>query len=174
MISVMDASSDWDGSVWVWVGAWELGDQPVAGAVLPHEGIRVRGKVEPSHSPMREGVSPTHEPLDDPDAVEYVVTGAVVSASDYQADMGSGLRHAGTDVVLSVNGDPVQAQIAGPARDLQVGSVLSVRGPLLHIADYEWDGFGLVETRRAWLIEEVKHLTDSDLMLRLRPTGAQP
>ena len=156
----------------MWVRAWALG-QPIAGGVLPYEGIRVSGTVEPSSSPVREGISPTDQPLDDPHAVEYVVTGSVVTATDFQADTGSGPRHAGTDVVLSVNGDLMQAQIPGPARDVEVGSVLTVRGPLRHIDNHEWDAFGLVETRRAWSVEEVRHLPDGDLLLRLRRV-AQP
>ena len=146
--------------------------QPVAGGVLACEGIRVTGIVEPSHSQLRESISPTGERVDDPHAVEYVVTGSVVRAMGFQADLGSGPRHAGTDVVLSVNGDLMQAQIAGPAPDVEVGSVMTVRGPLLHIAAYEWDGLGLVDTRRAWSIEEAWHLPGGDLMLRLSPDAS--
>ncbi len=100
------------------------------------------------------------------------MTGSVVTATDYQSDMGSGPRHAGTDVVLSVNGDLLQCQITGPASDIEIGSDLTVRGRLSHIGDYEWDAFGLLDTRRAWSIEEVQRLPDDDLMLRLRPVAS--
>jgi len=158
--------------LWVRVRAWELGDQLFVGEVLPSQAIRVTGTVEPFHAPVRERISQVDGPHVDPDAVEYVVTGSVVTATDYQSDTGSGPHHAGTDVVLSVNGDLMQSQIAGPASDIDIGSALTVRGRLSHIGDYEWDAFGLVDTRRAWAIEEVHRLPDDDLMLRLRPTAS--
>ena len=154
------------------MGAWELGDQPVAGGILPNEGIRIRGTVESSHTPAQECISTIGGSLADPGAVEYVLAGSVVTATDFQSDTGTGPLHAGTDVVLSVNGDLMQSQIAGPASDIEIGSALTVRGRLVHIRDYEWDAFGLVDTRRSWSIEEVQRLADDDLMLRLRPVAS--
>lgn len=46
-----------------------------------------------------------------------------------------------------MNGFLIQAQVDGWARDVAPGSHLSVRGELSVIACYEWDSFGLVDTR---------------------------
>lgn len=44
--------------------------------------------------------------------VEYLVTGSVLEASDVDVDSGSGSRHGG-DVVVTVNGSLIQAQLDG-------------------------------------------------------------
>src|ERR1044072_2631775 len=98
---------------------WEW-HNPAAGDVLTDEGIRILGSIETPLNPVEGirlgeadggGAGPT--PI-------YVVTGSVVSAMDYQVDFGSGPDHAGANVVLSVNGDLIQAEIPGAtAKDLE-------------------------------------------------------
>ena len=98
------------------------------------------------------------------------MTGSFVSARDDQVDIGSSPRHAGVDVVLSVNGDLIQAQVPeAAAKDLEGGTHLTVRGEISLIADHEWDGFALVDTRRSWSVEEVQHVGSGDYLLLLRP-----
>ena len=87
-----------------------------------------------------------------------------MSASDLDTDSG----HGGADVVLSVNGFAVQAQIDGWSRDVVRGTRLSVRGELLVIPNYEWADFDLVDTRGTWAVEETLRLPDGDMLLRLR------
>jgi hypothetical protein len=147
---------------------WEL-NNPAPGDVLTAVGIRISGTVVQPPAD-REGVSAREQVLDhDSDSPEYVVTGSMVSARDYKFDMGSAPQHGGTDVVLSVNGELMQAQVPGPASDIGTGSTLTVAGEVSLIADYEWDAFELVDTRRSWVIEEVHHIEIGDYLLQLRP-----
>lgn len=155
--------------MWARSTGWEL-DNPAAGDVLAREGIRIFGSVETPPNPV-EGILPGEVDLGGagPTAT-YVVAGSVVSARDYQVDFGSGPRHAGVHVVLSVTGDLIQAQVpAAAARDLQRDAPLTVRGEISLVADYEWDAFELVDTRRSWSVEEVQHLGSGDYLLLLRP-----
>jgi hypothetical protein len=150
---------------------WEL-DNPAAGDVLPSEGIRILGSVETGPNPS-EGIHAAEASLEaDRPTAAYVVTGSVVSARDYQVNFGSGPQHAGVDMVLSVNGDRMQAQVpAAMAKDLEPGAQLTVGGEISLVADYEWDdGFELVDTRRSWSVEEVRHLGAGDYLLLLSPT----
>ena len=146
-------------------------DNPAAGDVLPSEGIRIFGSVEPRVN-LVEGILPGEvDPGGTGPRNAYIVTGSVVSARDYQVDFGPGPRHAGAHVVLSVNGDLVQAQVpAVAASDLGSSAPLTVRGQISLVADYEWAAFGLVDTRRSWSVEEVQHLGSGDYLLLLCPT----
>jgi hypothetical protein len=106
-------------SVWVRSRHWEL-DNPRPGDDLSHDGIRISGSVqEPTRS---EGVT-RRENADDVAgaASDYVMTGWIVSAMDFQVDMGAGPEHGGTDVVLSMGGELVQARVQGPGFDLGSG-----------------------------------------------------
>jgi hypothetical protein len=151
-------------------GDWEL-DNPAAGDVLPGEGIRIFGSVETSMNPVEGIVSSEVNPDGTGRTNTYVVMGSVVSARDYQVNFGPGPRHAGAQVVLSVNGDLMQAQVPRvTASDIEHGDLLTVSGEISIIADYEWDAFGLVDTRRSWSVEEVQHLGSGDYLLLLRPT----
>jgi hypothetical protein len=167
--ALVDASGSNFGPLWARSMDWEL-DNPAAGDVLAGEGIRIFGSVETPPNPV-EGIHPGEIDLGGagPTAT-YVVTGSVVSARDYQVDLGSGPRHAGAHVVLSVTGDLIQAQVpAAAATDLQRDAQLTVRGEISLVADYEWDAFELVDTRRSWSVEEVQHLGSGDYLLLLRP-----
>jgi hypothetical protein len=169
-----DAQVDASGSdlepLWARSMHWEL-DNPAAGDVLPLEGIRIFGSVETAVNPD-EGILPGQVDLGEagPTAT-YVATGSVVSAKDYQADFGQGPQHVGAELVLSVSGNLIQAQVPGAtATDIRTGARLTVRGELSLVADYEWDAFGLVDTRRSWTVEEVQHRGPGGYLLLLRPT----
>jgi hypothetical protein len=169
------SDSSWPfGSVWVRVAEWMWFDgqlpDPVPGWVLPSVGIRVLGTVDEMGPTAEEGILPcAEEPGNTAGAVEYVVTGSVVNADDFQVDTGSGARHAGAELVLTVDGLLFQAQIDGQARDVSLGALVRVRGELFMIAEYEWEDFDLVDTRAPWSIEEALRLPDGDFRLRLLP-----
>ncbi|WP_243061093.1 hypothetical protein [Nocardioides sp. SR21] len=104
---------------------------------------------------------------------EYVMTGAVISAADFRVARRSRPGHGGTDVVLSVGGELVQAQVPGPASTLIVGARVAVAGEVTLIPDHEWGSFPLVDTRRRWLIADVRTLGDGEYFLLLDP-AAEP
>ena len=166
----VDASRSDLGPLWARSEDWEL-DNPAVGDVLPREGIRIFGSIETPVNPV-EGMHPGEVDLGGAgQSNTYIVTGSVVSARDYQVDFGRGPRHAGAHVVLSVNGDLVQAQVKVlTASGLESGAPLTVRGEISLVAEYEWDAFGLVDTRRSWSVEEVQHLGPGDYLLLLRQT----
>jgi len=161
-------------SVWVRMHDWILVEaelpEPITDSVLEGTGLRVRGAVEHGDPGAEEGIAPSHKPTDaDSQTVEYLVTGTVLEANDFDSDQGAGSRHSGTDVVLTVNGSLIQAQLDGWARDFTQGSHLSMRGELFVIPYYEWDDFGLVDTRSTWKVEGTRRLPDGDVLLRLLP-----
>jgi hypothetical protein len=158
------------GSLWVRSKHWEL-TNPAPGDVLSSRGIRISGTVVQSPA-AHEGTSPQAMNTDgEPELSQYVVTGVVMSATDYSFDIGraEGLQHGGTNIVLSVTGELVHAQIPGPAADIGTGSMLTLSGEVSLIADYEWDAFELVDTRRSWSIEDVRYLGCGDYLLLLCP-----
>lgn len=147
--------------------------EPFTDSVLEGTGLRVRGAVERVDPGAEEGIARSHEPTDaDSQTVEYLVTGKVLVANDFDSGQGAGSRHSGTDVVLTVNGSLIQAQLDGWARDFTHGSRMSVRGELLVIPYYEWDDFELVDTRSTWKVESTRRLPDGDLLLQLLPVLA--
>lgn len=161
-------------ALWVRMQGWVLVEaelpEPVTDSVLEGTGLRVRGSVERGDPGAEEAIARSHKATDaDSQTVEYVVTGQVLEANDFDSDQGSGSRHSGTDVVITVNGSLIQAQLEGWARDFSLGSRLSVRGELLVIPYYEWGDFGLVDTRSTWSVEEARRLPEGDLLLRMLP-----
>ena len=159
-----------DGPVWAWSGDWEL-ENPVAGDVLPHDGIRISGSAERSQDPD-EGIWPDRIRLDgDEPRARYRVTGRIVSATDCFYDMGAGagLQHSGARVVLSVHEQPMQASVAAHARDLELGTRLTIRGDISLVHYYEWDAFDLVDTRRSWSVEDVRNLEPGYYLVLIRP-----
>ena len=159
--------------LWVRMHDWIVVEaelsEPMREAVLEGTGLRVRGAVERGDPGTEEGIARSHEPTDvDSRTEEYVVTGTVLEATDFESDQGAGSRHGGTDVILTVNGSQIQAQLDGWARDFTHGSRLSVRGELLVIPYYEWDRLRVVDTRSTWKVEATRRLPDGDLLLLLR------
>lgn len=157
------------GPLWARSMHWELVN-PAAGDVLPCEGIRIFGSIEIPLNPV-EGIHPGEVAIDGARPAAYVLTGSLVRASDYQVDMGPGPQHAGAEMVLSVSGVLIQAQTPEvAAKDLEGNVYLTVRGDISLIADYEWDAFELVDTRRSWSVEQVQDLGSGDYLLLLRRT----
>lgn len=159
-------------SLWVRMHDWiaveaELPD-PMPGSVLEGTGLRVRGALAPTEPGTVEGLVRCERVVGDSQTVEYLVTGSAVSARDFDTDSG----HGGADVVLEVNGFPIQAQTDGWSRDVVHGSRLSVRGELHVIPYYEWTAFDLVDTRGTWAVEEARRLRGGDMLLRLRLVSA--
>jgi hypothetical protein len=144
--------------------------EPSPGSVLDETGIRVRGTLGHVGPEVVEGVVRCDNVIGaEAETVAYLVTGSVLQADDFDVDFGSGPRHGGADVVLSVNGCLIQVQLEGWARDVTQGSHVRVRGELLVIPYYEWDDSGLVDTRGAWKVEQTRRLPGGDIALRLVP-----
>jgi hypothetical protein len=145
--------------------------EPVQGAVLSNIGIRLLGSAKCADPLEDKAIVPRDEPLSSPHrTVEYVVTGSVVSARDFQVNMGAGPQHSGVELVLTINGRLIQAQVEGHASDVEPGSRLSLRGELVVIGNYEWEDFELVDTRAPWLVTEIRQFSnDGDYLLRLIP-----
>jgi hypothetical protein len=85
--------------------------------------------------------------------------------------MGKGPRHAGTDVVLLVDGEQLLAHVRGPASTVMMGARVSVRGEVSVVAAYEWDAFDVADTRRPWSIQDVRNPDVGEYLLLLRPSG---
>ena len=153
-------------AVWARSSNWEL-DIPRAGDVLPRNGIRLSGGTEaPAAS---KGVTRRDHVTDPSEAsAEYAITGTIISAVDFQIGRETGPAHGGTDVVLSVGGERVQAQVPGPASTLHLGGRLTVSGEIAFLADHEWESFELVDTRRRWFVENVRTYGDGEFLLLLR------
>jgi hypothetical protein len=140
--------------------------------VLPNIGIRLLGSVGRADPLEEEGIVPREESLGTPRVtVEYVVTGSVANARDFEVDMGADTQHAGVELVMSVNGRLIQAQVGGRARDVEPGSRLRLRGEFVVIGDYEWEAFDLLDTRASWSVEEMLQLSTGDYLLRLVPVS---
>ena len=72
---------------WIVVEA-EL-SEPMREAVLEGADLRVRGAVERGDPATEEGIARSHEPTDvDSRTEEYVVTGTVLEASDFESESG--------------------------------------------------------------------------------------
>ena len=142
--------------------------QPLQGSVLPHVGIRAYGTVERVSDAVDVGLIAESQPSDtDPRTPVYAVTATVESSRDFEADTGSGSQHAGLELVLDARRCRLQAQVEGHAHDVEIGSRVTVRGTLFVIGQYEWEAFGLVDTRADWRIEETLTQPDGDYVLRL-------
>ena len=53
------------------------------------------------------------------------------------------------------------------ARDVDSGSRARLRSTLTAIGGYEWEAFGLADTRTDWTAHEVAVLDDGDAMVRV-------
>ena len=165
-------------AIWAWMPDWvlDVGDlpRPHPGSVLPHVGIRLYGSSQSASDTASEGIIAVGARSDGDDSgpPSYFVTGTVDSAHDFQTDPGSGATHAGLELVLSLGGCRFQAQVDGHGRDVAIGSHITVRGTFFVIAEYEWEDFGLVDTRTDWMVEETISQPDGDLLCRLAlPAG---
>ena len=152
--------------MWARSRHWEF-DNPRPGDVLELEAICISGTVEapaPTDGVVRQEHARDASPA-------YLITGSLVSAQDFQADFGHGSRHAGTDVLLSVGGERMLAQIPGPASTVELGARVTVRGEVTVLAAYKWDEFGVADTAREWSIEDVRNPDVGEYLMLLRPSG---
>jgi hypothetical protein len=106
-----------------------------------------------------------------PHEVIYRLTGRADEPRDFDVDTGAGIRHAGAEFVLTVGADRNQLETDGWARDVLAGSRVAVTGRLEVVGDYEWDAFGLGESRADWLVKAIAWADDRDTMVDL---GAPP
>jgi hypothetical protein len=158
--------------IWVRLADWVLVEadlpKPVAGTVLAQMGIRVYGALEQANDTAEDGLITESLPsAADPRTPVYLVTGRVESSRVFDTNMGSGMRPAGLELVIGVGGFRLQAQVDGKADDVATGSRGAVRGTLFVIGQYEWEDFGLVDTRGDLKIEETLNQPDGDYLLRL-------
>ena len=98
----------------------------------------------------------------------YRVTGSVVSAEGLLGDRGLGPAEVGTDLQLSVAGEVVYARVTDLAATARAGSVVTVQGTFEHIDNHELDEFP--DSGHAWLIEDVRDLSDGDSLILVRRT----
>jgi pimeloyl-ACP methyl ester carboxylesterase len=89
------------------------------------------------------------------------------ASSDFNVDTGAGTRHAGAGFVLTIGADRYQVETDGWARDVPAGSRVAVTGRLEIVGDYEWDAFGLSESRVDWLVKAIAGADHGDTMLDL-------
>lgn len=158
--------------IWVRLADWVLAEadlaKPMPGAVIGNMGIRVYGALERADDTAEDGLVAESEPsAADPRTPIYRVTGPVESSQVLETDKGSGTRHAGLELVISVAGFRLQAQVDGDADDIDIGSRVAVRGTLFVIGQYEWKDFGIVDTRADWNIDQVLDQPEGDYLLRL-------
>ncbi len=138
---------------------------PEVGSVLTRVGLRVRGVVAAVQPDFADGiveVRPGH-----PHEVIYRLTGRADGPQDFEVDTGAGIRHAGAGFVLTTGTDRYQVEIDGWARDVPAGSRVTVTGRLEVVGDYEWDAFGLWESRADWLVKAIAWADDRDIMVDL-------
>jgi hypothetical protein len=166
-----------DAAMWVRVmgGMLTTGEalRPVAGGELRAAGLRVRGAVVAADDATADGV------VDLPAArgtaqgcPEYQLTGVASDGRDVWAQhrrrRGS-THHAGAEFVLSVGGQRYQVHHGGSASDVAERSRVTVIGAVELVAGYEWEDFGLPDTRSDWFIERVVELSDGDALVDLGP-----
>jgi hypothetical protein len=166
--------------MWVRVFAWMLADDqpphPDAGSMLRSVGVRVRGEVTVADSATPDGVAvvPNGDSADSHRSV-YTLTGIAGDAQDLWSDTGRRRERnqpSGAEFVLKVGEDRFQAQFSGHASEVLPDSRVTVTGGLELVGEYEWDAFGLVDTRADWIVTRVVALPDGDISVALaHPAG---
>lgn len=160
-----------DGQMWVRVMDWLIADGepplPEVGSVLAGVGLRVRGEVQPAPSSSLDGIVEAQGGR--PHEVVYRLTGRVNQPRDYKVSTGrqSRRRHAGAEFVLTVGSDRYQVQAEAWSRDVRDGTPVTVTGRLAVVGAYEWDAFGLSESRADWVVRAVASADHGDTMLDL-------
>jgi hypothetical protein len=160
------------GHMWVQAMEWMIADgdppMPSVGSVLTGVGIRVRGDVTPADPESWDGVVALDGGV--PHESRYRLTGRAGEGRDFDVDTGRGTEHAGAEFLLTVAADQFLVQFDGWARDVPTGSRVTVTGQLSVIGAYEWDDFGLTESRADWLVQAVASADHGDTMLDLAAT----
>jgi hypothetical protein len=138
---------------------------PETGTVLRNIGLRLRGDVTSAPDDRVEGIVETQS-SHLPDSL-YQVTGRVGEPRDFDVDTGAGPTHAGVEYVLHVGGQRFQVQADGRAGDVRPDSRVTVQGRFEVIGAYEWEHFGLDDTRSTWLARGVTEADDGNLLIDL-------
>lgn len=155
--------------MWVRVTGWMIADgelaMPTVGSVLAGVGIRACGDVSAARPGWPEGIVAVRGGA--PHEVLYRLTGRAREPRDFDADEGSGGRHAGAEFLLTVGEYRFQVQWEGWADEVPTGACVTVIGRLCLVGGYEWDAFGLTESRADWQVDAVARSDDGDTMLDL-------
>jgi hypothetical protein len=154
---------------------WMLSDgdlpRPVAGAVLRSVGLRLRGGVTAAEGPTPDGVVEVlADRAGDQGAPEYALTGVASDGRDVWADYGrrwSGPDRVGAEFVLTVGGELFQVQHGALSSAVPDTSRVTVTGAFELVGEYEWEHFGLVDTRADWFVRQVIELTGGDVLVDL-------
>lgn len=161
--------------MWVRLSSWMIADEepslPHAGSVLVNLGLRVRGDVTPAPLGAQDGV--VESQADKPHEVMYQLTGSRGEPTDYAADFGRGSEHAGVELVLTVGSERYQVQSDGWARDIPAASRVVVTGRLAFVGAYEWDAFGLTDSRSNWMVHAVAPADQGDTMLDVTVSASE-
>lgn len=162
--------------VWVRIADWMTMDEepprPVAGGVLHSVGLRVHGQVAPAGDMAGDGIAEVlTESAADQDAPVYALTGAATDGRDIWVGDGrrwrSQSQRAGAEFVLTVGGERFQVQHGGLASDVVESSRVTATGGLELVGGYEWEDFGLVDTRADWLVRQVVELPGGNVLVDL-------
>ena len=73
----------------------------------------------------------------------------------------------GAEFVLSVGEAQFQVRHGSLAADVAENARVMVTGALELVSDYEWEAFGLVDTRAHWLVSQVVELTGGEFCVDL-------
>lgn len=137
------------------------------GDLLAGVGVRAHGTPAAAPSGAVDGIQEVLALGVRPQDAEYVLTGTVSNVRDYYAGQGAGREHAGAECVLDTGRGRFHVQYAGWASDVEPGSRARLRSKLTAIGGYEWEAFGLTDTRTDWTVHEVAVLDDGDAMVRV-------
>ena len=157
--------------MWIRLPAWMMADEepplPAPGDLLAGLGIRAHGTPATAPGGAVDGIEEVLALGVRPQDAEYVLTGTVSNIRDYCAGEGPEGGHAGAECVLDTGMGRFQVQYAGWARDVDPSSRAQLRSKLTAIGGYEWEAFGLTDTRTDWTVHEVAVLDDGDAMVRV-------
>lgn len=104
-----------------------------------------------------------------PHEVMYRLSGTAREPKDAWADDGRGHPlHSGAEFVLTVREDLFHVHVDAQAYDIASGSKQAVEGRFAVIGAYEWEMFGLADTRADWYVEGMEKAPYGDTMLDLR------
>jgi hypothetical protein len=158
--------------MWVAVSDWMLADDdpplPSVGSMLRSVGVRLMGTVAAAEAGAADAVAEvasTNDPV--PWLVEYVVTGTAGQARDVDVDGDRHRQHSGAEFVLTADEHRFQVRFDGWAHDVAPDSRVAVRGRLSVVGGYEWEAFGLTESRADWRVGEVVVLDTGGAMIDL-------
>ena len=162
-------------AVWTLLHEWILVDgdvpKPVEGSVMREVGLRLSGVtwLSTDDSGIKELAT------SDRARREYQITGVIEQSRDFETDDGSGVQHAGCEILVVVERQRVLITTSGWARDFPPSAHITAIGRWSVVAPYEWDDFQLPDVRTDWLVRSIVDAGCGDLMLDLvtPPSSAQ-